>query len=156
MRNCSLREFHTRHSIIPFEAGFAVFCVYNGIISIIGFGLIPNILRTVIGYNLSMIFDIGFLVAGIAMFFGSGLGRRDLESVGLITVATSLLIRSVIVGYLMGFSPIIFNSYISNFIFICCCLARLSFIMKNKAILQVNLDIPIEEQIQYDKPISIN
>jgi hypothetical protein len=120
----SIHNFFYSQMVVPFETCFAFFCVYSGIAALLNFGIIADTFQSVIGEHLAAFFNIGFVFSGLALYFGVGLRRRDLEMCGLITIATSLVVRSIAIVWLLGFNPLIINTYISNFAFILACVIR--------------------------------
>src|SRR5687768_3914871 len=114
-------KFIKRQSIVPFDTTFAFFCIYSGMISVFRIGIVPNIFRDTLGERISSMFDIGYALAGLLMFIGIGLGRRDVQAAGLITVITSITIRCVLIGWLIGFNSLVFNTYVFNIAFIIAC-----------------------------------
>lgn len=132
--------FFLRQRVVPFETGIAVYCLYSSITALVGFGLTNNMFRSSVPGPISTFFNAAFVVAGLCMFLGIGLGRRDIEGLGLMAVVTSLVIRSVAVTYFFGLDeivvngfvirgmPIVVNTNVTNIIFIVACLIRLESI----------------------------
>lgn len=117
-------EFFYSQIVIPFETCFSFFCIYSGVASLMKFGVVSDIFENVIGTFYASLFNIGFILAGLCLYLGTGLRRRDLEMCGLITIGTSLLIRSIALGWMLGLNPLIVNSYILNVAFIVACVVR--------------------------------
>lgn len=109
----------------PFETMFATYSFYAGTAGLFNFGLTPSIFEQVVGPIVALIFNVAYAIAGLSMFFGLWLARKEIESFGLIVVMTSALIRQIAVGYVAGFSSVIFSGYVFAAIFIAACSIRL-------------------------------
>lgn len=99
--------------------------MYGGISGLFKLGIVNDQFTTVLGNTLSGIFNLGYLMAGLALGFGIGLKKKEIEFFGLATIATSLLIRMVVIAWLSGFDSGIINLYIVNGVFIIACLLRI-------------------------------
>ena len=103
-------------------------------------GLKAGMLAQVVGAKIAMMFNVLYLMAGLAMFFGLGLMRGNLEAFGLILVPPSLIIRVIATGWVQGFTlnPAIINGYVLNAAFIFACVVRLMVLLRAQRVLVAN------------------
>lgn len=132
-----IRTFFGRQSIVPFEAMFGFFFMYGGVAGLFAFGVTNDIFRKTVGERWALVLNIIYSLAGTGMFFGLGSNRRDIESIGLITVATSLLIRSVVLGFKVGFNPTMLNAHVLTGALIIACLVRSLKLIKGSVLIEV-------------------
>jgi hypothetical protein len=137
LRLFTANNFFKRQGVVPFDTAIAFISIYGGITGLLGIGLLPSIYRSTLGPTLSIVFDVSFIVAGLVWFFGIGLGRGDLQTFGLVTIIASLFVRTLTVGFKQGLNPVVFNSYVTNAVFITACITRLMSLKHNKSIVQI-------------------
>lgn len=128
-------RFYQNQRIAPFEAMFGFICIYAGLAGIFNFGIINNIFSGLLSGTLLLLLNLIYLLSGITIFWGLGLRKGNIEAFGLILLATTLLIRTILFGWLLGLNPIIVNAYISNMAFIFGCLVRIITIVKNNRVI---------------------
>lgn len=121
--------------ISPFEAMFGFICIYAGLAGVFNFGIINNIFTDLLDIKFLLLFNIIYFLSGLGIFLGIAFKKGNLEAFGLISLATTLIIRTIIFGWLLGLNPIIVNAYIFNAAFALGCLIRLIAIFKNNQIL---------------------
>jgi len=108
---------------------FAAISVYAGIAGLIDFGPGAASLRAQVG-SLTQLFNLVYLLAGCALFFGVGMNKRNLEASGLVLLLTSLLIRMIaLIGWAHADKVAIINSLVSFIIFTVAIIARLWFVL---------------------------
>lgn len=122
--------------VMPFEAMFGFICIYAGLAGIFNFGIVNNIFSSLLDVKLLLIFNILYLFSGIGIFFGVGLKKGNLEAFGLIILAATFLVRTLIFSWHLGLNPIIVNAYISNCAFIMACSIRIVIIFRNNRTLK--------------------
>lgn len=132
-----LKDFWSRLSVAPFEALVAVWAAYAGAAGLLHVGVTTDILAGLLPGWVVIIFNLGYICAGVAMFFGIGLGRRELEGFGLLTVMGSILIRQIATIYLLGLSSVIFNSIVLNALAIAACIVRLGAVTQGHIIIRI-------------------
>lgn len=137
-----IRGFFRRQSIVPFETVFGFLCMYQGIMTLLGWGATSGLLRQTLGQRWSIMFAISYVLSGCGMFFGIGSNRKDIESIGLITVSTSLVIVAIVLAVSLPFTPMLFNSYVTSAVFISACVIRLIGLLKGKVIIEVMDRLP--------------
>lgn len=120
-----LKEFLKQQSIVPFETTLAFFFIYAAIASLAGFGVTATPLSKVLGYWITMVFNVVYLFAGLGMYFGIGLRWGNIEAFGLILLITSIVVRLIAATWILGINPMVINGYILNAAFIFSCLIRL-------------------------------
>lgn len=125
-----IKKFFTQQRAAPFETMIGFACIYGGIASLLDFGIINSIFRYVLGFKITILFNSLYIIAGIGMFFGIGLNKHNMEAFGLITVATSITIRTIATGYIVGFNPLIINTYVLNAAIVLACTVRLITVIK--------------------------
>jgi hypothetical protein len=129
-------QFLRRQSVVPFETALAAICVYSGIAGFLQFGLVNNIFSKMLGVVLANVFNSAYIASGAAMFMGVGLNRRNLEAFGVIMLAMSLVVRSVVVHHNVGFSPDVLNNYAFAAAFIVACAVRLWSLAKKQTLIE--------------------
>lgn len=120
-------NFFLCQKLFPFDTMVGFFFVYIGIFGLI-YILLGKAVTSIIalGYKTTIAINAGYLVAGLAMFFGIGLNKYNIQAFGLVTVATSLAIRAILTGWVVGISnPLIINIIVLNGILILSCIVRL-------------------------------
>lgn len=126
----SIKKFFMQQRAAPFETMLGFFCIYGGIAGLLDFGVASNAFKYILGYKITMLFNALYAIAGSGMFFGIGLNKHNIEAFGLITVATSIIIRTVAIGYIIGPNPLIINTYVLNVTFVLSCMARLVTVIR--------------------------
>lgn len=104
--------------------------MYAGAAAILSYGTTVGPLSRALGPAIATIFNVAFVVAGLGMYFGLGLKRGNVEAFGLILLAASLAVRSIINGWLFGVSPQAINGYVLNAAFVFSCAIRLLTIFR--------------------------
>jgi hypothetical protein len=122
--------------IVPFETVIAFYSAYSGVAGILEFGVANSIFSDSLGSGLVLIFNLIYIIAGMAMISGVALGRKDIESAGLILVITSILVRIIAIAVSMGISPAIINFHVLSVAMIVAAVTRLNFIFKFKLTLE--------------------
>lgn len=146
-------KFQERQNVVPFEAAFALFSVYSSLISILNFGVIPNIFNTILGKIFTTTSSTLFFIAGTCIYFGVGFARRDIEAFGILVIVACLITRMFLIGFIIGIDPIVFNNYVFNIIFIVACIIRLNTLLKKYVI--IRLESSPEVKIEYAQPTSV-
>ena len=131
------RTFFDRQSVVPFETLFGFYCMYGGIVGTLSYGNNNDLFRRTLGDRFSFILNVAYFLAGSGMFFGIGLNRKDVESVGLITVASSLLIRTIVMSAKLGLSPSMINANILTMAFIVACLVRCIKLLRGNILIEI-------------------
>lgn len=129
-----LKTLYNNQKLVPFETMFGFYCAYSGLAGLLNFGIVNNTFNSVAGFRTATIFNIIYLLAGLGMYIGTGFKKVNIEAFGLITVITSILIRTITTSWLLGVNPIIINSYIFNMSIIFACFIRLNTIGKTNSI----------------------
>lgn len=145
-----IKRFQSRHNIIPFEGGFALFAIYSSLVGLFGFGVIPSAVSRELGNIFTVTSNFVFLIAGLGMYFGVGFGRRDFEAFGLILTMASLLCRMLLAHWVLGFDSVTFNNYMYNTIFIVVCIIRLSTVFQKHIIIRLE-DVPPLHNLEHGK-----
>lgn len=137
-----IKNFYVAQKIRPFESMIGFFCIFAGIITILDFGIIhtpiTELFIAFIGAKLYLILNIVYILSGVGVFFGVGLRRGNIEAFGLATLVTTIVIRTILFGLLIGFNPLIFNTYVLNVGFIFACIVRLMTIIRNNKIIEIH------------------
>lgn len=122
----------------PFEAMLGFICIYSGLAGIFNFGIVNNAFNELLNHDLLLVLNSIYLISGLAMFFGLGFNKANIEALGIILLATTLIVRIIISIWLLGISPIVINGYVFNFAFIFACIVRLITIVDNNKVLIKN------------------
>ena len=131
-----MRNFFKRQSIIPFETCFGFFCIYSGVAGIMSWGLTNDIFKHALGHPLSDGFNLAYIMAGLAFYFGIGLNQRNIEAFGLILAIASLTARSVVIFNVTRFSPEVVNSYVYTAGFSVACVVRLHSLAQHRTLVE--------------------
>lgn len=127
-----LKKFLHNQKLAPFETMLAFFFIYAGTLGLLyaTSGWTPRT-ANILGFKTTFAFNACYLLAGGGMFFGIGLGKPYIEAFGLIMVATSLITRAIIIGWLAGINFITINSLVLNCMFVLSCIVRLINVIKH-------------------------
>lgn len=132
----TLSSMWTHIRIIPFETAISLFCVVSGVFGLFAWGLNNDQFISALGIKIANAFNVGYIVAGLGMFLGLAINRKDLETFGLTCVVISLLVRSSAIAWKVGINPVVITSYVFNAILIGACITRAWMIYKYKVIVQ--------------------
>lgn len=130
--------FFLRQSRHSFETMFGFFCVWASLTAFLNFGITANAFTQVIGPVAATLFNIVYLLAGIAIYFGIGFGKGNIEGAGLILLAASLLVRVLASAWLLGWNPITINGHVLNAAIVVGCGVRLYLLFKVQQVLEAN------------------
>lgn len=125
-----VKRFFIRQSLSPFETMFAFFCIYAGLARLFDFGVTVGPFQRALGSKAAIVLNVILVVSGLGIYVGRGIGRGDVEASGLILLATSLIITTIVNGWLFGLNPMVINSYVLNGAFVFSCVIRLVKIFK--------------------------
>lgn len=133
-----LRVTWLRRQVIlfPFNIAVALWCVYSGVMGIFAVGPVADTFYRVLG-NFSVPFNVGFAIAGLSMYFGVALTRRNLEAFGLILIISSLAIRSTALLWAAGIDPVLLNQYVLNSLVVSAAIARLISLWKHYYVIEI-------------------
>lgn len=129
------KSFFIRQATSPFETMIAFFFMYAAIVGLLSFGVTATPLSKVLGPILSKALYAIYFVAGSTVYFGVGLGRGNMEGLGLILLITCLTIVIVAMGWLLGFHTTTINGYVLNSAFIFSCMIRLCSLLKAQKVI---------------------
>jgi len=132
-----LRNFFLAQMIVPFETGTAFYCVYGGLAGLLKWGLTSTSFAEGIGEAWAIAFNIWYLIAGLFIFFGIGLRNKPVEVFGLVSMISSLLLRSAVISWVNGLDTLVVGLYTINAIFISMCLTRIYTLFKYIVFVQV-------------------
>jgi len=127
-----MKEFFKRQFVVPFEVTFGIYSVYGGLMGIVGFGQVNTFVRQEFGDTLTTICNALYVVAGLAIFFGIGLNKRNIEASGLVLLIASLVVRAIALEKLIDWwtpqMPALIGNYVYSAIFIVACILRVRFL----------------------------
>jgi hypothetical protein len=141
-----MKAFLRRQSVLPFESLIAFLAVVSGGLALLNVGgLSADALSAElhVGWLVTLVQTL-YLVSGLALFIGLGLGRRDLEAFGLVTLAAVEVIRSVGLYAFVGFEILVAVSYVFNAAIVLTCAVRLHTLTKGRATIQAD-HLEVEE-----------
>lgn len=128
--------FFFTQAVVPFDVAFASYCVYGGVSGILKWGIASNEFADALGIW-ALVFNVWYVLSGLALFFGIGARRKDIQSFGLVSIITALLIRIIVISWKQGLSELIIGLYFVNAIFIVSCVVRLYMLFKYTYILKL-------------------
>lgn len=131
------RVFFRRLTVLPFEGAIALASVWGGVASLFGLTTAGQAFGTALPPNMTIAFNLLYILSGLAILFGLGWGYRNLEACGLILLLTSLTVRSIALAVTFGITPSIATALVQAVIFIAATAFRLRSIFKNGTIIQV-------------------
>ncbi len=126
-----------RLKVAPFEGAFAAINIFMAISALTRPTVQGGIFNHVVGLQLSAAFNVGYVMAGVAMLIGIAFGRRELEGSGLILLAASLLMRTIAVGWVFGLMRAGVALYVVNGLLIGAVIIRLISLFQRKTLIQV-------------------
>lgn len=138
------RLFCGRCAVAPFETATAVLSVWSGAISFFGVTITASVVNTLLPPQLVVLFNLLYVLSGAFMLAGLGWNYRNLEATGIIFLATSLIIRFIVLFVAAGFQPVILTALVTNLAFGLACGTRLVFLLKRRtlAIVELPRDAP--------------
>jgi len=128
------RLFCGRCAIAPFETATAVLAMWTGAISFFGVTLTASVVNTLLPEQLVILFNLLYVLSGAFMVAGLGWNYRNLEATGIIFLATSLLIRLIVLFVAAGFQLVILTALLQNLAFLIACGTRLVFLLKRRSL----------------------
>jgi len=134
-----MRAFFRRQSVLPFEALIAFLAVVSGGLALLHVGgLGADALSVQLPSWLVTLVQTFYLVSGLALFAGLGLGRRDVEGFGLIALAAVVVIRSVGLYAFVGWEALVVVSYLFNIAILLTCAVRFHTLTKGRSTVQAD------------------
>lgn len=102
------------------------------------FGIVNTAYSHAFSETFLLVVNVIYLLAGFGIFLGLGLRRGDIEAFGLIILTTTLIIRTLMLGFLFGIDPVVINAYVLNLVFVASCIVRIKIILNNNKFLKQN------------------
>lgn len=133
-----LTNIYINQKLHAFETMFGFFCIYGGATGMLKFGIVNTAYSHAFSETFLLVVNIIYLLAGFGISFGIGLRRGDVEAFGLIILTTTLIIRTLMLGFLFGIDPVVINAYVLNLIFAASCIVRIKIILDNNKFLKQN------------------
>jgi hypothetical protein len=100
-----VRRFTRRLQHAAFEALIGGLAIVNATASLAQSGAVTaNAYDQVLPHWTATLFQLGYLLAGLLLIAGLGIGRADVEAAGLIIIATSQVSRGIVNVALLGWS----------------------------------------------------
>lgn len=122
--------------LFPFNIAIALWCAYSGVTGILTAGPVADTFYQVLG-KFSVPFNVGLTLAGLAMYFGLALTRRNIEAFGLILIISSLAIRSTALLWAAGINPMLLNQYVLNSLVVSAAIARLISLWRHYYVIEI-------------------
>jgi hypothetical protein len=124
--------------LVPFEIAFSLYSLYMGISGLLGFGSVSSSLFVEVLGRWSIPFNLLYAVSGLAIYTGLVTLRRNVEAFGLITLATSLIIRSIVLLWCSCGDRVVLgqvvNVHVLNLVFLVACVARIVSLLEKRYI----------------------
>lgn len=138
------RVFFHRLTVLPFEAAVALSSVWGGLAAMFGLTSTGQAFGTALPPNMTIAFNLLYVLSGAAILLGLGWGYRNLEGCGLVLLLTSLGVRAIALTVTFGFTPLISSVVVQAVIFIIAVAARLRTLFRNGTIVQVDGRVDLE------------
>lgn len=122
--------------IFPFEVAMALWCAYSGITGALHVGPAADAFHRALG-PWATLFNIWFVIAGLSMYLGVALTRRNIEAFGLILVISSLVIRITALIWAVGTDSSLVNQYVLNGLITLAALARLLSLWRHYYVIEI-------------------
>ncbi len=124
--------------LFPFEIAFSLYSLYMGVSGLVGGGSTSGSLFAEALGQWSIPFNLLYAVSGLAIYTGLVTLRRNVEAFGLITLATSLIIRSIVLvwcscGDRVAWGQVV-NVHVLNGVFLVACVARIVSLLEKRYI----------------------
>lgn len=136
--------------LFPFEIAFSLYSLYMGVSGLVGFGSTSGSLFVEVLGRWSIPFNLLYAISGLAIYFGLVTLRRNVEAFGLVTLTTSLIIRSIVLLWCSCGDRIVWgqvvNVHVLNILFLVACVSRIVSLLEKRYI-EVS-DIPIRVAIR--------
>lgn len=142
--DASVLEYPPAHSflrklaVLPFEAAIALVSVWAGVVSLLGFTIGGQTLSAALPPWMVAVFNLLYVLSGLAILLGVGWGYRNLEASGLILLLMSLLVRCTALVVVVGLTGVVLVTQFSTVIFMAAALLRLVAVLKRAVIAQIN------------------
>lgn len=137
MKKVWIIAFQRQFLMFPFEVAFALYSVYMGVSGLVGLGSTSGTLFVRAIGNWSVPFNIMYAVAGVAIYLGLVLLRRNVEAFGLVILATSLVIRSLVIAWCNCGDGRVWgqlNVHVLHALFLVACASRLVSLIEKRYI----------------------
>lgn len=139
-----MRTFLRRLNVLPFEVLIAQLVVVSGGLALFHVGGIgQDVLSTLLPGWLTTTLNALYLLTGLAMFVGIGMGRSDIEVAGLIGVASGAVIRGLALAWFAWDAPGVRSLILVGFIFdvfiVVACAIRLTHLFQRKSVILAEL-----------------
>ena len=133
--------FWNRCSVVPFEASLGVLAIWTGSTAFLNWTLTNRVLVSALPDNMLRLLNLLYLISGIMIVTGVGWAYRNVETSGLIFLATSFIVRFVVLISIAGVNPETVGALVQTLTFGLACAIRIRCLLKN-CILVFASDIP--------------
>lgn len=133
--------FVHRCGVAPFEVAIAALSVWSGVMSFFNYTSVTRIVSSSLPDVFTIAFNLVYLVAGMFILTGVGWAYRNLESSGMILLATVLGVRVIALVVSVGYAPETTTAIVQGLTFGLASLVRLRSLLKNRTLVFAE-DIP--------------
>lgn len=126
------REFILRVIVVPFEIAIALTAVWAGAAGLLTLSPSAAAFNATLPQWLVTMFNLIYVIAGLAMLTGVGWNYKNAEASGLILLITSLLIRAVALYVTRGFDQVTTNVIVQATLFGGAAVIRLGMILAKR------------------------
>jgi hypothetical protein len=127
------RLFFGRQTVVPFECLIGALAFVSGLFHLFGIGSVgQDPLTLLLPDWLAFSTDVSYAIAGLAILFGVGLSRGDIEAFGIILVATGIVVRSIALIDLAGFTESVRVAVLFNVMILFTCCVRVWMIVRGQ------------------------
>lgn len=135
-----MRHFRKRLVIVPFDTALALTAVWSGLGAFFDASIQARLFNDALPDFAAILFNIVYIVSGLAVLAGIGWAYRNLEISGWILLLTSLIVRTISLWSYGGFNPFVTASLVQGAIFGTACEIKIYYLLKRKVIVLADSD----------------
>lgn len=136
--------FWRQLTVMPFETAIALISVWGGLASLIGLTAGRQAFSATLPPVMVNVFNVVYILSGLAIVLGIGWGYRNLEACGLILLVTSLVVRGFALVVAVGPTRAVLVAQVSSVVFIIATVLRLIAVARNVTVAHVKGPVAIE------------
>lgn len=120
----SVKSALARLQVVPFEVAIAAIALYAGVSGLFGVAASTDALAVLLPSWALVAFQLAYIAGGLGLLWGIMRGRAAPEAFGLVTVGTSIVVRSLAMFYFLGWDQRAVSALVPNALFLAACIVR--------------------------------